>query len=178
MNLKLSIQKRLRDSIYSAFSFDDLEKDEKYISIFTSKRQLPNGKVFEFNHYKNGKNCLISNNTSNILGFINGFKTLFDHAADIENFKLTNFYQALLSLKELKKSGLLISQSEFLNKILNNHSEIASPNIETLGWITRDRTESVKKSLESFIESLSETIRKYDFIVFYNTPQKSDHWLS
>jgi len=166
MNLKVSIQKHLRGNIYSAFPFDGLEKDEKYISIFTSKSRLPNGKVFEFNHYKNDNHCLISNKISNILGFIKGFKTLYDHATDIENYKLANFYQALLSLKELWKSGLLISKTEFLNKLTNNESGYASPNINTLSWITRDRTESVRKSLESFIESLTETNHKYDYIVF------------
>jgi hypothetical protein len=113
MNLKASIQKRLRESIYNTFPFDGLVKDEKYISVFTSKRPLPNGQVYEFNHYKNEKNCILPGNTSNIHGSIKGFKTLFDHAADIENNKLANFFQALLSLKELWKSGLLVSQTEF-----------------------------------------------------------------
>lgn len=166
MNLKVSIQKRLRGSIYAAFPFDGLEKGEKYISIFTTKHRLTNGKVFEFNHYKNDNHCILLNKISNNLGFINGFKTLYDHAADIENYKLANFHQALLSLKELWKSGLLISQTEFLNKISNNHSGKASPNIETLGWITRNRTESVRKSLESFIESLTKTNQKHEYIVF------------
>lgn len=166
MNLKVSIQKRLRGSIYSAFPFDGLVKDEKYISVFTSKRPLLKGQIFEFNHYKNGKNCILPGNTSNIHGSIKGFKTLFDHATDIENYKLANFYQALLSLKELWKSGLLISQTEFYAKISNNQSGNDSVNIETLGWITRDRTESIKKSLESFIENLPKTNQKHDFIVF------------
>jgi len=173
MNLKVSIQKRLRGSIYSAISFDGIEKDEKYISIFTSKGILPNGKAFEFNHYKNGNHHIIPKNTSNIHSFIKGFNTLYDHAADIENYKLANFYQALMSLKELWKSGLLISQTEFLNKIPNNESEHTSPVIDTLGWITRDRTESIKKSLESFIEGLSETHHKYDFIVFDDSSLKN-----
>lgn len=173
MNLKESIQKRLRGSIYSAISFDGIEKDEKYISIFTSKGTLPSGKAFEFNHYKNGNHHIIPKNTSNIHSFIKGFNTLYDHAADIENYKLANFYKALMSLKELWKSGLLISQTEFLNKIPNNESEHTSPIIDTLGWITRDRTESIKKSLESFIEGLSETHHKYDFIVFDDSSLKN-----
>ena len=157
MNIKGFLLKRIRGNIYSAFPFDGLVKDEKYISIFTTKSRLPNGEVFEFNHCKSDNHCLIPNNTSNIHSFINEFKTLYDHAADIENYKLTNFYQALLSLKELWKSGLLISQSEFLNKIANNDSEHLSPNIDTLCWITRDRTESIVKSLGSFIENIKET---------------------
>jgi hypothetical protein len=166
MNLKVSIQKRLRGSIYSAIPFDGIEKDEKYISIFTSKGILPNGKAFEFNHYKNGNHHIIPKNTSNILGFIKGFKTLFDHATDIENYKLANFYQALLSLKELWKSGLLISQTEFFQKISNNRSGNDSVNIETLAWITRNRPDSVKRSLESFIDNIPKTNHKHDFIVF------------
>jgi len=166
MNLKAFIQKRLRESIYNTFPFDGLVKDEKYISVFTSKRSLPNGQVYEFNHYKNGKNCILPGNISNIHGSIKGFKTLFDHAADIENNKLANFYKALLSLKELWKSGLLISQTEFYEKISNNQSGNEPVNIETLGWITRDRTESVKKSVESFIENLPKVDNEFDFIVF------------
>jgi hypothetical protein len=173
MNLKVSIQKRLRESIYNTFPFDGLAKDEKYIPVFTSKMPLPKGKVYEFNHYKNGKNCILPGNTSNIHGSIKGFKTLFDHAADIENQKLANFYQALLSLKELWKSGLLISQTEFFEKIANNESEPTFPVIDTLGWITRNRTESIKKSLESFIEGLSVTHHKYDFIVFDDSSLKN-----
>jgi len=166
MNLKASIQKRLRESIYNTFPFDGLVKDEKYISVFTTKRPLPKGQVYEFNHYKNGKNCILPGNISNIHGSIKGFKTLFDHAADIENNKLANFNQALLSLKELWKSGLLISQTEFYEKISNNHSGNEPVSIKTLGWITRDRTESVIKSLESFIENLPKPNHKFDFIVF------------
>ncbi|MCG6188130.1 hypothetical protein [Maribellus maritimus] len=166
MNFKGSIQKRLRRSIYSAFPFDDLKEDEKYISIFTSKGQLPNGRVFEYNHYNNENHCVVPNSTSNILDCINEFKTLYEHAAYIEDCRLTNFHKALLSIKELWKLGLLISQSEFLNKLSNNHSENVSHNIDTLGWITRDRPDSIKKSVESFIESLNEITQKYNFIVF------------
>ena len=173
MSFKKSIQKRLRGSIYSAFPFDHLEKDEKYISIFTSKGRLSNGKVFEFNHYKSDNHHLLPNKLSNILGVIDGFKTPYDHAADIENCRMTNFYQALLSLQELQKSGLLISQTEFLDKLSNNDSEFASPNINTLAWITRDRTESIRKSLESFIENTIEPYQGLNFIVFDDSTSKN-----
>lgn len=166
MNLKKKIQKRLRGNIYSTFPFDNLEKEEKYISIFTSKAQLPNGRVFEFNHYRNGNNLLIPNNASKILGFVNEFMTLYDHAANIEDYKLANFHQALQTLKELKRSGLLISQSEFLNKLTKSDSGHAPSSIDTLCWITRDRTESVKKSVESFAKNINGADKEYDFIVF------------
>lgn len=180
MFIKEFLQKRLRGSIYSAFPFDDLEKDEKYISIFTSTGRLPNGKVVEFNHYKSDNHHLLPNKLSNILGVIDGFKTPYDHASDIENSGMTNFYQALLSLQELQKLGLLISQTEFLDKLSKNDSEFASPNINTLAWITRDRTESIRKSLESFIENTIEPYQGLDFIVFddsssenYNTNKQN-----
>ncbi len=173
MSFKKSIQKRLRGSIYSAFPFDHLGKDEKYISIFTSKGRLSNGKVFEFNHYKSDNHHLLPNKLSNILGVIDEFKTPYDHAADIENCRMTNFHQALLSLQELQKSGLLISQTEFLDKLSKNDSEFASPNINTLAWITRDRTESIRKSLESFIENTIEPYQGLDFIVFDDSTSKN-----
>jgi len=173
MNLKTKIQNRLRGSIYSAFPFDDLEKEEKYISIFTSNAQLPNGRVFEFNHYRNGNNLLIPNNTSKILGFVNEFKTLHDHAANIEDYKFANFHHALQTLKELKRSGLLISQSEFLDKLTKSDSGHTPSCIDTLCWITRDRTESVKKSVESFAKNIDRANNEYDFIVFDDSSLKN-----
>ena len=180
MNLKTKIQKRLRASIYSSFPFNGLVKDEKYISILTSKGILSNGKVFEFNHYKSDNHHLLPNKLSNILGIVNEFKTPYDHAAHIENYRISNFYKALLSLQELQKKGLLISKTEFLNKLAKYGSEYAFPNINTLAWITRDRTESVRRSLESFIENTIERYQDSDFIVFddstpenYNTNQQN-----
>ncbi|PIF02161.1 MAG: hypothetical protein CR996_00865 [Draconibacterium sp.] len=61
MSIKTFLQRHLRESIYSSFPFDGLEKDEKYISIFTSKGRLPNGKVFEFNHHESNNHHLLPN---------------------------------------------------------------------------------------------------------------------
>ena len=177
MNLKTKIQNRLRGSIYAAFPFDGLVKDKKYISILTSKGILSNGKVFEFNHYKSDNHHLLPNKLLNFLGIVNEFKTPYDHAAHIENYKISNFYQALLSLQELQKKGLLISKTEFLNKLAKNGSEYAFPNINTLAWITRDSTESIRKSLESFIENTIERYQDSDFIVFDDsTPENKAFW--
>jgi hypothetical protein len=173
VNLKTSIQKRLRESIYNNFPFDGLVKDEKYISAFTSKTVLPNGKVFEFNHHESSKHRILPDSTSKILGLVNEFKTLFKHAAEIENSKLANFHQALKTLQELHKTGLLMSQSDFLNLIANGGTANISTKIDTLCWITRDRTASVKKSVESFIKNIIETDKEYDLFVFDDSSLKN-----
>lgn len=173
MSLKTSIQKHLRNSIYTAFPFEGIEPDEKYISIFTSKGRLTNGKVFEFNHYNIDNHKLIPNKLSNIIDVLNDFKTPYEHAAHIENCRISNFYQALLSLQDLQKKGLLISQTDFLNKVAKKDTEFNSPKISTLAWITRDRPESITKSLKSFVENTLESYPNLEYLVFDDSTLKN-----
>jgi hypothetical protein len=165
MEFKQKLNIWTRKSIYSVFKFNELNKDEKYISILTTKNQLPNGKTFEFNHYRSDNHHIISSRVSNILSFLNEFRTIYDHAIYIESRKLANFNMALLSLKELWKSGLLISQSDFFNELKKRESDNVIPSINTLAWITQDRAESIKQGLESFIKD-KKTNHKNDLIVF------------
>jgi hypothetical protein len=161
-----------RRIVFSATNLDELDRNENYISIFTTSFHIPNNKAFEFNHDNFSNDRIISIENSRILGLLNEFRTVYEHAACIEDRQHTSFKQALLAIKHLWSSGLLISQTQYLDKLRERKSNDYLQPIDILAWITRDRTESISKSLESFIEGIKSNNRTADFIVFDDsTPQ-------
>ena len=137
------------------------------------RSKLPNGKMLEFNLYKADKHCILPIHLSNIHGFYNEFRTVYDHASFIENLRLANFNRALSTTKELWKLGLLIRQSDFLDALAKKKAETDILSINALSWISRNRTESLRHSIESFLKCLEREHRQYDYLVFDDSTPKN-----
>jgi hypothetical protein len=151
---------------YTDFQFDDLEEDEKYCPVFTTRTQISNGLAFEFNFYQHDNHCLIPEFLSHILSSLTGFKTIHEHAKNIEGNKLADFNLALFCLKELWDIGLLMSQVYFIEELSKRKSNVSTPKINTIGWVTSNRTDSLRESIKSFVDCLAGKKDKLEFIVF------------
>lgn len=103
------------------------------------------------------------------------FKTLEDHAEAVARvFELSPrgiegvFLKSVeLQFSELIERGLLVSDRELLERcrLAAEHPESSPPPISTVGVVTRDRPESLRCCLQSYVENTKAYGREAEFVV-------------
>lgn len=102
------------------------------------------------------------------------FKTLEAHAEavatvlELSPHRIEGVYlkSAEMQFSELIERGLLISERELYERCRQaEHSESSPPPISTVGLVTRDRPDSLKRCLQSYLENTQTHGRETEFVV-------------
>jgi hypothetical protein len=161
----------VRKSIFTASQFSDSERRSKYCGIYNSYVKISSKEVILYYQNYSDKHTIVPMALFRTLDHMTKFKTLYEHASFIEDNKIATFKEAINHQKKLLDLSLLICESEFLSAISKNRSNNGLKPIDTFCWITRNRIESLRKSLESFFKD-REVSKNQQFIVFDDSGNK------
>ncbi len=140
---------------------------------------------------RNGSREILSRRDYEILNSCGNFATLENHALNFHNFEQNRKLpqgrlKSILAKKLLKEygpgaenikdqlahfidMGFLVKYSEISNSLLSQSSHrtnrSSENSIKTVGFVTRDRVDSLKRALSSYIENTKQHARSNDFVV-------------
>lgn len=116
-----------------------------------------------------GSKQILKSEIAEIVSECQQFKTLAEHAKEISRVQKygLSFSEALQQLSELAKAGFLISQQQILDKWRNSEEILSTEEniIASVGIITCNRVDGLKRALSSYIENCLQYGRKNDFVV-------------
>lgn len=151
-----------------------IDANEEYIAINTHSYPAGAGEVFVWD-YINGIFQVIPESLLRVLQVVNRFRTLQAHRDELiaAGWQDDGFGNIEDILNELIQKGLLRSKESFL-KVLSNIAAPASraSSISSLGWVTRNRPELLKRSVESFIDNCVDHNRSVQYKVFDDSPEE------
>lgn len=148
--------------------------EEEYIAGNTRSYPAGDGEEFLLD-YTNGVFHLLPEPLVQVLQVLNRFRTLKAHRdvlidAGWQDDGSGNIEQ---TLDELVQKGLLRAKGAFLNVL----TDTAAPtmdftSISSLCWVTRDRPDLLKRSVESFIDNCLEHKRTVEFKIFDDSKEE------
>jgi len=147
---------------------------EEYIAVNTRSYPAGDGEEFLFDYAK-GLYHLVPEPMVQVLQVLDRFRNLKDHRDVLIDAGWQDDGSGNIErmLDELVQKGLLRAKGAFL-KVLTDApappTELAS--ISSLGWVTRDRPELLKRSVESFIHNCLEHERTAEFRIFDDSVEK------
>ncbi|HET58016.1 MAG TPA: hypothetical protein ENN35_06195 [Deltaproteobacteria bacterium] len=106
---------------------------------------------------------------SSLLGKLNGFRTLEEHAASAVDQGWFGGDERLAKegLEELEKQGLLFTLEAVLDRLRHSgETPDVRPHITVMAWSTRDRPALLGRSVESFVANARRYGRNPDCIMF------------
>ncbi|HIK28475.1 MAG: HAD-IIIC family phosphatase [Oscillatoriaceae bacterium SKW80] len=115
-----------------------------------------------------GSKQILKSEIAEMISECQQFKTLAEHAREISSTKRysLSYSEALQQLSELAKAGFLISQQQIIDKWKNSEEIPSTENIiASVGLITCNRIDGLKRALSSYIENCLQYERKNDFVV-------------
>jgi len=148
--------------------------EEEYIAVNTRSYSAGDGEEFLFD-YINGVFHLLPEPLVQVLQVSNRFRTLKAHRdvlidAGWQDDGSGNIEQ---TLDELVQKGLLRAKGAFLNVLADAAAPATdSASISSLGWVTRDRPDLLKRSMESFIDNCLEHKRTVEFKIFDDSKEE------
>lgn len=118
----------------------------------------------------------VPDSLAQLLPLLSGFRTLKEHRSGIVQAGWQDDGSGYLDtlLRELIRHGLLRSRTEFLKNVqaVDDQGQ-APPPITTVGWVTRDRRETLRESLQSFVSAMAGCGRAAALKVFDDSAQAS-----
>lgn len=123
-----------------------------------------------YNFYEKKSQCL-PRPLSSILANISEFGTIREHFERISQGFIgidDDIFRACV--KDLHESGLLVTKNEVLSKLRSGESADTAQNISVAAWITRDRHDSLVRSIESFAANFRTCGHTVEFFVSDDSP--------
>ena len=148
--------------------------EEEYIAVNTRSYPAGEGEEFLFD-YTNGVFHLLPEPLVQVLQVLNRFRNLKDHRDVLMDAGWQDDGSGNIerTLDELVQKGLLRAKGAFLNVLTDAAVRMTdSASISSLGWVTRDRPELLKRSVESFIDNCLEHKRTTEFKIFDDSIEK------
>lgn len=142
--------------------------DEQYIAVNTQSYPAGQGEVFVWD-YTGGVFHLIPESLRQVLQLTNRFRSLKAHRNELIEAGWQDDGSGTIDdmLEELVQTGLLRASTTFLQTV----TDVSVPEkdqafISSLGWVTRDRPELLKRSVGGFIDNCVENDRQVDYKIF------------
>ncbi|MFN7945493.1 MAG: hypothetical protein U0Z53_09085 [Blastocatellia bacterium] len=133
----------------------------------------PAGHQYHLVHQAGGRTRLLPPQMADLLNYCQTFRTFEEHARSYQQRAAPGrqvsdrvWTESIVEqLTELAADGLLISEQDFLSSLQAADPEPPPSPITTVGIITRNRPEALKRCLISFIENSCRFGRTNDFVV-------------
>jgi hypothetical protein len=151
-----------------------VDANEEYIAINTHSYPAGAGEVFVWDYTK-GVFQIIPESLLRVLQVVNRFRTLQAHRDELidAGWQDDGFGNIEDILNELVQKGLLRSKESFLEALSNIPAPASrASSIRSLGWVTRNRPELLKRSVESFIDNCVDNNRSVQYKVFDDSPEE------
>ena len=133
----------------------------------------PAGHQYHLVHQAGGRTRLLPPQMADLLNYCQAFRTLEEHARSYQQSAAPGrqasdrvWIESIVEqLTELAADGLLISDRDLLNSLRAAEPESPPPPVATVGIMTRNRPDALKRCLVSFIENSRRFGRTNDFVV-------------
>jgi hypothetical protein len=152
----------------------DSNSEEQYIAVNTQSYPAGEGEGFLWD-YTRGVFHQLSEPLLQVLQVANRFCTLKEHRDALIEAGWQDDGSGNIEhiLNELVQNGLLRAKGSFLKALIGASAQATdTPLISSLGWVTRDRPELLKRSVESFIRNCLEHNRAVEYRIFDDSAEE------